>query len=221
MTIKIIWDLDGVIADSERIWIENKRKLLNETYGLNWNEKEAFQFMGGMSDATKRIKLDEMGIITSDEFWAKTKQVDLASMANGEVKITPNVIDIIKAYEGNQCIATGGVVDKTWKKIEAVSLNNYFNETNVFNASMVKHGKPEPDLFLYTLDKMSWDKNEAIIIEDSIAGMTAGLKAGIRTIAYIGNFHIDKEEYRAEIKELGDIEIFEDMRDVKTYLDGL
>ncbi len=219
--INIIWDLDGVIADSERIWIENKRKLLNDTFNLDWDSETAFLHMGGTSDVTKKARLDKMGIITDDVFWEKAKELDNNSMANGEVKITPDVINIIDAYKNNQCIATGGVVDKTWNKIKSVGLLEYFNESNVFNASMVAKGKPEPDIFLYACDKMGWDKDSCVIIEDSLAGVTAGLKAGIKTIAFTGNFYMDKEKYIQDIKNIGDAVIFDTMVEVKNYIDNL
>lgn len=50
----IIWDFDGVIADSEKLWLETRQEMINQKFGLNWDFDTANKHMGGMSDKTKR-----------------------------------------------------------------------------------------------------------------------------------------------------------------------
>ena len=57
----------------------------------------------------------------------------------------------MKSFE--QCIATGGTMDKTLVKIEAVGIGKYFSPEQIFTADMVEHGKPKPDLFLLAAQK--------------------------------------------------------------------
>ena len=143
----LIWDFDGVIADTEKLWLRNRQKLLKEymNVDLDWSTIE--RLLKGMSDFTKREMLDREGIITDDYFWEKSIQMDLESMYTIGFDLTKDIEDIFK-LNIKQCIATGGLKGKTAKKIDVVNIRKYFPEEQVFTADMVKRGKPDPDLFL-------------------------------------------------------------------------
>ena len=64
----VIFDFDGVVADSEKIWLENRRTELNKRYNLNWDFETTIKYIGGMRDKSKREVLDSLGINTDDEF---------------------------------------------------------------------------------------------------------------------------------------------------------
>ena len=50
----VIWDFDGVIANSEKIYIENRQKYINEIFGLNWDFQTTINYLGGLSDFSNR-----------------------------------------------------------------------------------------------------------------------------------------------------------------------
>ena len=178
----VIWDFDGVIADSEKVWLKNRQKSINELFGINWDIQTINKYLGGMSDKTKKQVLDDMGYKTDDKFWKKQIKIDIEVMNRDGLEITPYVEDIINKLS-KQCIATGGVKNKTIIKLKSIGFwNKYFNEGNVFTADMVKNGKPEPDLFLLAAEKMGEKPENCIVIEDSIAGITAAKRAGIDVI---------------------------------------
>ena len=175
----IIWDFDGVIADSEKVWLLNRQKSLNEQFNLNWDFKTTNKYLGGMSDKTKKHVLEKIGIITDEAFWQKQMELDLLSMEQNGLEITPYIEDIINT-DIKQCIATGGIFTKTVKKLEVIGFwKKYFDENNLFTVDMVKHGKPEPDLFLFAMKKMNEKPENCIIVEDSIAGIKAAQNAGV------------------------------------------
>ena len=72
----IIWDFDGVIADTEHLWVKNRQKMLNEKFNLDWDFATANKYLGGMSDKTKRLNLDKLGIKTDDKFWEDALAAD-------------------------------------------------------------------------------------------------------------------------------------------------
>ena len=78
----IIWDFDGVIADTESLWLYNRMTTINETFHLNWTFEKTVNTLLGMSDKTKREVLDNLGIRTDDEFWLKNKKLDNIKFAN-------------------------------------------------------------------------------------------------------------------------------------------
>ena len=121
----IIWDFDGVIADTEKLWIQNRLQMLNDKFNLNWDFATAYKTIGGMSDKTKKEVLESLGISTNKEFWQEAIKQDILTMKKG-FALTDGIEDIFKMKQFEQCIATGGVFSKTEKKIEMVGIRNYF-----------------------------------------------------------------------------------------------
>ena len=214
----VIFDFDGVIADSEKIWIKNRQNELNKRYNLGWDFETVNKHIGGMSDKSKRETLDKLGIKTNDEFWKNITNIDLKYMEEIGLDVFDGVTDILDNID-NYCIATGGVLEKTLKKLKVINLwEKYFNEDNLFTVDMVKKGKPEPDLFLYAAEKMGYNPKDCVVIEDSIVGLMAGLNAGMEVIAFLGSEIYQNDKYLKKVKDLGIKNIFYNMKDVKEFL---
>ena len=152
----IICDFDGVIADTEKLWLKNRQILMKEALGIDWDWQTINHYLRGTGDKTKRIVLDNLGITTDDDFWDKSIEMDINTMRTEGFELTDGIEDIFK-LPIKQCIATGGVKDKTAEKIKITGIQNYFPADKVFTIDMVKNGKPEPDLFLLAAEK--WAKN--------------------------------------------------------------
>ena len=181
----IIWDFDGVIADTEKLWVASRMKLLNSYYNLNWDFDTTNKHIG-----------------------------DMQKMAQG-FALTPDIEDIFKIKDFEQCIATGGTLKKTEMKIKTVGIQNYFPLEKVFTSDLVTKGKPEPDLFLLAAQTMGYNPENCFVIEDSIAGITAAQKAKMNVIAFV---KYNSEDYIKEIEKLGIKHIFYNMKDVKNFL---
>lgn len=213
----LIWDFDGVIADTEKIWLQNRMDLLNLKYNANWNFETTNSHLGGMSDKTKSEVLKEIGIDTDKTFWEDALKRDMQKLALG-VELTKDVEDVFNIPNLKQCIATGGTASKTKAKIEALEIRNYFPEELVFTADMVEYGKPEPDLFLLSAEVMGCKPENCLVIEDSIAGLAAAVRAKMTPVAFIGHLLGDKAYYLKKIKEMGIVHIFENMKDVRQFV---
>lgn len=213
----IIWDFDGVIADTEKLWLQNRQKLINDILHINWDFDTTNKYLGGMSDQTKKEVLSSLQIDTDEDFWNKTIELDQKTMAEG-FALTPHIEDIFKLKEFKQCIATGGTTAKTAQKIKITGIEKYFNSTNTFTADLVQRGKPAPDIFLLAAQKMGFLPEECLVIEDSLAGLQAGLSAKMMTIAFIGCEMNNNPVYIQAIKNLGIKYIFNEMISVKNFL---
>lgn len=216
----LIWDFDGVIADTEKLWIQNRMLLLNKNFGLNWDMNKTYAFLGGMSDKTKKHVLEKLGLKTDEQFWEENKKLDLETMLKG-FSLTDGVDNIFKDKTFTQCIATGGFADKTAEKIKIVDIESYFPPETVFTADMVVHGKPEPDLFLLAAEKMGFLPQDCIVVEDSVAGLTAAQKAGMLPLAFTGNSLYDNTDYLLRIKEIGITHLFDSMTALHRFLKKL
>ena len=214
----IIWDFDGVIADSEKIWLENRKKFFNERFGVNWDFDKINRLFGGQADKTKRDTLLKMGYPTNDKFWEDVLQMDTQYMEKYGLEVMPGVMDILKNNQIKQCIATGGILSKTLMKLKAINFGDIIPKENIFTVDLVEKGKPEPDLFLYAAKAMGEKPENAVVIEDSIAGMTAGLKAKMTVIAFLGAKMYQNQTYIDKVKSLGVAKICFDMQEVKQFL---
>ena len=56
---------------------------INQKFGLNWDYKITYKYLGGMSDKTKRKVLDNMGLITDDVFWEENYKLDQLDLKKG------------------------------------------------------------------------------------------------------------------------------------------
>lgn len=217
----IIWDFDGVIADTEKLWLKNRQLLMKEALGIEWDWETVNRHMRGTGDKTKREVLDNLNIATDDDFWDKVLQMDIETMQTEGFVLTPGIEDIFKMKHIKQCIATGGIKDKTAQKIDIAGIRRYFPDNHVFTVDMVEHGKPEPDLFLLAAKSMGEKPENCVIIEDSIAGITASLKAGCLTIAFLAGDLEGDHKHLEKVKKLGVEHIFHNMYDVKAFLETL
>lgn len=213
----LIWDFDGVIADTEKLWLRNRQKLLKEYMNVDFDWPTIERLLKGMSDFTKREMLDREGIITDDYFWEKSIQMDLESMYTIGFDLTKDIEDIFK-LNIKQCIATGGLKGKTAKKIDVVNIRKYFPEEQVFTADMVKRGKPDPDLFLLAAKSNNTLPIDCVVVEDSIAGLTAAIKANITPIAYFDGTISEDNNQIKQMRELGVKYIFNNMIDIKNKI---
>ena len=122
-------------------------------------------------------------------------------------------------FQFDQCIATGGVADKTALKIKMVDIESYFPPEKVFTADLVAYGKPEPDLFLLAADVMGYEPKDCIVVEDSLAGMTGAIRAKMTVFAFLGAELYHNAHVEEEIRGLGVAEIFYTMEELKAYLE--
>ena len=214
----LIWDFDGVIADSEKVWLKNRQVYFKDRLGLDLSFDEINSYFGGTSDSTKKIILQKMGYETDDKFWADVLDIDLKSMDTEGLDLFDGVLDILKNKNFKQCIATGGIRSKTIHKIDVIGIRGLIPDEHIFTVDCVKRGKPEPDLFLYAADKMGEKQQDCLVIEDSIAGMTAAIRAKMSVVAFLGSEIYQHQAYIDKVKALGIQNIFYSMDELKQFL---
>ena len=211
----IIWDFDGVLADSEHLWVQNWADTLQKLYNFRLTPEMQKQYLEGKADKTKvellahdfpQLKLD-------DKFWAEIHQNEDRLIAS-ELTLTENIEQILDDKDFAQCVATGATLEKHNKKTVKLSLGKYFDEHNTFTAYMVANGKPAPDIFLYAAKTMGFAPQHCLVIEDSLAGIKAAKAADIPVIAYIGATGHNTEEYAAACKAAGAFAVSDNMLEI-------
>ena len=214
----IIWDFDGVIADSEKVWLKNRLDALNKKFHLGWSFQTISLLLGGMNDKDKRKILDDLKYKTDDSFWEEVLKKDLEVINRDGLEVFDGVEELIQKLP-KKCIATGGIKSKTIIKLKVIGFwKKYFNDDNLFTVDMVKKGKPEPDLFLFAAKSMGEKPENCIVIEDSYVGIKAAQNAGMEVIAFLGSETNQNSMYLKYLKKLGVEHICYNMKEVEKVI---
>jgi HAD superfamily hydrolase (TIGR01509 family) len=125
-----------------------------------------------------------------------------------ELRPVPGVIAALDAITLPNCVASSASVEKMRFTLGHTGLWDRF-EGRIFSATEVEHGKPAPDLFLHAAASMGWEPADCAVVEDSPAGVEAGLSAGMTVFGYAGT---------TPASRLGDAHVFTDMAELPALL---
>jgi HAD superfamily hydrolase (TIGR01509 family) len=184
----IIFDCDGVLVDSEPLANKVMRAYLNENGLPVTLEQTISRFVGLSMASMRRIILDEDGLTLPDDFEAEVLRRD-EIVFESNLEAISGVADTLERLCSPFCLASSGAHEKIRNSLRLTGLAGYFKGT-VFSADDVKNGKPAPDLFLHAASKMNAEAADVIVIEDSIAGVSAGVAANMRVFGFLGGGHI-------------------------------
>ena len=109
-----------------------------------------------------------------------------------ELREVSGVKALLARIDARRCVASSTSLPNLRKNLETVGLLDAF-EPGVFSASQVARGKPAPDVFLYAASQMGADPSGCVVIEDSVPGVTAARRAGMRAIGFVGASHHEAE----------------------------
>ncbi|WP_377296737.1 HAD family hydrolase [Rhizobium sp. SGZ-381] len=218
----IIFDCDGVLVDSEPLSI---RVLVDavKAHGVVMTEAEAYRHFLGRSLATMVSVLDETFGVEANEAFLDRMRADLYARFEQELQPIAGIAAALQALNWRFCVASSSQPERIRLSLGLTGLVDFF-EPHIFSATMVKNGKPAPDLFLYAAEQMGVAPRDCIVIEDSPAGILAAKRAGMAVFAFTGGSHADREEYRADITALAPDAEFDAMSDlihlVDHHIDG-
>src|SRR5436190_13420386 len=208
----IVFDFDGVIADSEVLANAVLAEFVTEL-GVPMSVDDSLRtFMG------KRLAdvMDSIGAMTgrslAPDAAADFMRRTLARFRT-HLQPIPGVHEYLASIEGvPRCIASSSSPDRLAVCLEVIGLADRFG-SHVYSASHVSRGKPHPDLFLHSADRCGVAPADALVIEDSEHGVRAGIAAGMTTIGFLGASHI-RDGDEARLRHAGAHHIARTYRDV-------
>lgn len=183
----IIFDCDGVLVDSEIISNAVDAETLTAIGYPITQEAMIRRFIGRPKREIWADIEQEMGRPLPAGI-LDTVDAAIKQRYRSELKAIPGVADAIRALPGPRCVASSSEMPKLRLALELTGLIELF-EPNIFSAIQVKRGKPAPDLFLFAAATMQTDPADCVVIEDSHAGVTAGIAAGMTVIGFTGGGH--------------------------------
>lgn len=198
----VIFDFDGVITDSEVLHLRAFNRSL-VPFGVEISTKDYYQNYLGFSDFDCYKALIERELIQFNEQQIpeiiKEKSQIYEQLARTEGRTIEGVSEFLKMLEDNNipmAICSGSLMVEIELMLDEAKLRHYFK--TIVSAEQVKKGKPDPEGFLLSLQKLNEVCNppiaadECIVIEDSQWGLKAGKEAGMHTIAVTNSYDADQ-----------------------------
>ena len=184
----IIFDFDGVVADSEHLAMSVLADGLSGL-GLPTTADEAVQlYMGkGLADCVHSMEA-RLGRPLPEGFMAaRIEQVHRRVTA--EVEPVEGLLAFLRTFAHVQrCIASSSKLDYIGRCLDRMVLADWFEHR--FSGHDVERGKPHPDLFLKAAATLGISPSDCLVIEDSPTGVMAGKAAGMFTVGLCAGRHV-------------------------------
>lgn len=178
----VIFDFDGTIVDTESLWFEVYRDILLEAYNHQLNLQDFGSIIGTVDDVLYEMLEKEIGS-TFQRQWLHEEVAKHFSERKAQLFVREGVRELIQAVQNKGlklAIASSSGTDWIEAHLRRFDLHSYF--PMILSKDHVSKVKPDPELYIKTLEKMELEPYEVIAIEDSGHGAHAAVKAGIQTI---------------------------------------
>lgn len=207
----VLFDCDGVLVDSEHITNTVLRDMLQER-GWNLSLQECMQHFIGrlLTDNAALIERHTGQALTPQWLDAFRQRRNLALERDlGPVTGAIAAVQSIHAHYGHRiACASGADRHKIELQLRKLGLLGYF-EGRIFSGHEMPRSKPEPDVYLAAAKALQVDPRHCVVVEDTLAGASAGLAAGATVLAYCP---VQSGQANADaLAQLGVHRVFEDM----------
>lgn len=215
----VIFDCDGVLVDSEPIAISVLVDSMNKL-GANITETEAYRlFLGRSLGTVTECLRDAYGLHADAAFLDEMRRALYARFAV-ELKPIPGIAEVLDRLDAARCVASSSQPERIRLALTTTGLLERLSP-HLYSASMVKNGKPAPDLFLHAAREMGFEPEDCIVVEDSPAGVQAAQAAGMKVLLFTGGTHALQDTYRQEISRLSPNASFDVMGDLLHLVDEI
>jgi len=184
----IIFDMDGVLVDSEPHHVQIEKEMFSKL-GLNISNEEHSTYMGKATDVmwkeiiqNKKLDLnitdlvDQTLEVSKIHFKAQKDMVPMPGLLENLEKCAKRGIPMAVASSSGQ-----EIIDII---LEKTGLKKFFLHT--VSSELVGGSKPEPDIFLYAAKLLNVEPEECVVVEDSTNGVRAAKAANMYCVAYLG-----------------------------------
>ena len=192
MIAAVVFDMDGVIVDSEQVWDEVREQYVFETGGT-YTQSATRDMMGMSSVEWSRYMADALGVPgTPEEINAAIVERMLARYGEAPPLI-PGAVDAVRgcAERWPLAVASSSNPELIQVVLEAAGLHDVIPV--VVSSQEVPRGKPSPDVYLEAARRLGADPGDCAAVEDSHNGIRSAKAAGMRVVA-IPNPHFPPDE---------------------------
>jgi beta-phosphoglucomutase family hydrolase len=179
----VIWDMDGVIADTAPYHFGAWRETLRGR-GVDFTEEDFRRGFGQKNDNIIRDNLGESTSQSEIDAIAREKEENFRRRIKHSIKALPGAVELVKSLSERgfkQALASSTPIENIELLLNGLGISDCFQA--VVAADDVTEGKPGSQCFLLAAQRLGIEPGRCIVIEDAVAGVTAAGRAGMRCIA--------------------------------------
>jgi HAD superfamily hydrolase (TIGR01509 family) len=178
----VIFDLDGVIVDSESAWVEAKHELVDEAGGT-WKPEATRAMLGMSSPEWSRYLRDELGVPMPVEEINAAVVAKLEQNYRAALPLIPGAVDAVNRLTARWPLGLASssnrpIIDLV---LEQAGLADAFTVT--VSSEEVARGKPAPDVYVEAARRLGVEPGLCVAIEDSSNGLRSAAAAGLAVVA--------------------------------------
>jgi HAD superfamily hydrolase (TIGR01509 family) len=175
----VVFDLDGVLIDSEPVWEQVRRQLVAE-HGGHWAPDAQRRIMGMSTGEWARYLSEDLGVGLPPETVAALVTERMAARYTEQVPLMPGAVEAV-ASRWPLGLASSSPPSLIGTVLDASSLRASF--AAVMSTEQVAHGKPAPDIYLAVSGQLGRRPERCAAVEDSSNGLRSAAAAGLPVIA--------------------------------------
>ena len=178
----VVFDMDGVLVDSEQVWDEIREAFVRERGG-RWHERAQADMMGMSSAEWSRYMHEELGLAESPETVNDEVVRRMLLRYRDELPLLDGAVDAVERLAARYPLALASSSNRPLidAVLDAAGLAGRFVAT--VSSEEVPRGKPAPDVFLEAARRLGVAADRCAAIEDSGNGLRAAHAAGMRVVA--------------------------------------
>ncbi|MDX3190225.1 HAD family phosphatase [Streptomyces sp. MN03-5084-2B] len=176
----VIFDLDGVLVDSERIWDEVRRAVVAE-HGGTWREEATRALQGMSTPEWARYLAEELGAQLSPPEIATLVVKRMAARYAAEPPLIPGAVEVVRQVSGRWPVAIAS-------SSPVILIKGFLDVTGLpvgaaVSSEQVGAGKPAPDVYLRAAELLGVAPSDCAAVEDTTNGLRSALAAGMAVYA--------------------------------------
>ena len=178
----VVFDLDGVLIDSETTWDEARRQVV-EQRGGTWRPEATRAMMGMSAPEWSRYLHDELGVADAPDAISGAVVAFVLDAYRQRLPLLPGAVDAVRTLARRWPLGLASSSNRVVIELflERSGLEGCFRA--VVSSEEVPRGKPAPDVYLAALDALGVDARNAVAVEDSANGIRAAVAAGTWVVA--------------------------------------
>jgi HAD superfamily hydrolase (TIGR01509 family) len=197
----VVFDLDGVLIDSEHVWDEARQRLAKER-GRRWPVRASRDMMGMSSPEWSRYMRDEVGIEDEPEEISAEVVRRLEAIYREGLPLFEGAVAAVERLAARWPLGLASSSNRELIDLvlERSGLDRFFRAT--VSSEEVARGKPAPDVYLEAARRLGVDPRQCAAVEDSENGIRAAKLAGMRVIALPNAQYPPAEDALAQADEV-------------------
>jgi HAD superfamily hydrolase (TIGR01509 family) len=179
----VIFDMDGLMVNSEDLWEETERKYFSSR-GFEYDREFDRLLMGRKKEESAAVIKDRLGLDDSIEDIIAERYHILRELCGERLKLMPGLMPLLESFIERRVplgLASSSPLDQIHFILDRFDLRRFFSK--IVSGDMVSRGKPAPDIYLLTADRLQKGPYACLALEDTINGVRAAKSAGMICLA--------------------------------------